>query len=856
MHDSSPGPIDGPALAAPGPSTSTMVAARYHGPGSALTLEEVAIPRPGRTDALVRVAAAGVCHTELQLLAGTLNLGVVPLTLGHEIAGEVVAVGAEARSLREGDRVVAYYYAPCGECGWCRGGRENLCPNTGPQVGFTADGGFAPFVLLPARCLVPLPAGLPLDEASTLGCSVATALHALRAVARVRLGETVVVYGVGAVGYALLQLARLAGARVIAVGRTPAKLQLARELGASHAVDAGAEDVVEAVLAATAGEGADVVFECVAGAETMEQAARMLRRRGRLVFVGYGAEPFVVNPLLLVLREAQVLGAVGNTLEELREAVALAASGQVRSIVSQRLPLADVGVALDALRAGQVIGRAVLLPNGALPADERAPGPDAGSQTGRDRAAVPPAPALARARAQPSRPPAAEAPTEVVTTTGSAGTAGPPAAPSAAGPGDARSSAPCAPGGHTNGQQARSDTDFAPAAGAPPRRERARRGPSASAGSSAVPTGEELEAELLRFIGQGLDAPRDDAAFEALALRLFAYQFAHNTPYRQYCERRGQTPATVTRWQDVPAVPIAAFKEAVLACEPPERAAACFQSSGTTGTKRSQHFHPSLAVYDLSASTNWQAHLLPEGQPMPLLVLSPPREELPHSSLAHYLSLMVERYGAPGSAFLLRQGRLDFDTVAAALRAYEASGEAVVLLGTSFAFVHFFDACAERGVRFHLPSESRIMDTGGFKGQSREISRTELYGLVRDLLGVPRDYCVNMYGLTEHSTQFLDAVLRNRVRGVAAPRYKTVPPWAHTRVLDPETLEEVPAGEIGLLCHHDLANRASVQAVLTEDLGYALGEGFELLGRARGAEARGCSIAIDELLSATQSTEH
>jgi hypothetical protein len=368
-----------------------------------------------------------------------------------------------------------------------------------------------------------------------------------------------------------------------------------------------------------------------------------------------------------------------------------------------------------------------------------------------------------------------------------------------------------------------------------------------------APSAREIEAEVLAFVSRGVDAPRDDAAFEELSLRLFAYQFANNTPYRQYSERKGRTPADVDRWQDVPAVPIAAFKEAVLACEPTETAVACFQSSGTTGTKHSRHYHPSLAIYDLSATSNWQAHVLPEGQPMRLLVLSPPREDLPTSSLAHYLSLMVERYGAPGSGFLLRDGRLDLDAVFAALGESEASGEPVALLGTSFAFVHLFDACAEREARFRLPAGSRVMDTGGFKGRSREISRTEFFGLVRDTLGVPRDYCVNMYGLTEHSTQFLDAALRNRVRGVVAPRYKTVPPWARTRVLDPETLEELPPGEIGLLCHHDLANRASAQIVLTEDLGYALGEGFELLGRAKGAEARGCSIAIDELLSATRS---
>jgi hypothetical protein len=235
---------------------------------------------------------------------------------------------------------------------------------------------------------------------------------------------------------------------------------------------------------------------------------------------------------------------------------------------------------------------------------------------------------------------------------------------------------------------------------------------------------------------------------------------------------------------------------------------------------------------------------------MRLLVLSPPREDVPNSSLAHYLSLMVERYGAPGSGFLLRDGRLDVDAVLAALRASEASGEPVALLGTSFAFVHVFDALTERGLGFALPPGSRVMDTGGFKGRSREVSRTELFGMLRDAFGVPRDHCVNMYGLTEHSTQFLDAALRNHVRSIAAPRYKTVPPWARTRVLDPETLDDVPPGEMGLLCHYDLANRASALAVLTEDIGYALGDGFELVGRAHGAEARGCSIAIDELLSA------
>ncbi len=149
------------------------------------------------------------------------------------------------------------------------------------------------------------------------------------------------------------------------------------------------------------------------------------------------------------------------------------------------------------------------------------------------------------------------------------------------------------------------------------------------------------------------------------------------------------------------------------------------------------------------------------------------------------------------------------------------------------------------------------MDTGGFKGQSREITRQELYGMAREFLGIPREFCVNMYGMTEHSTQFIDSTICDRARGITGPRHKIVPPWARTRVVDCETLEPLPDGEAGLLLHYDLGNRNSVLAVLSEDMGYALGGGFELLGRAKGAEARGCSIAADELLEAIkQRPEH
>src|SRR5579884_2363778 len=191
----------------------TMLAARFHGPGGGLRVEPVEIPRPGPGDALLRVLAAGLCHTDLQFLEGVLSYGVVPLTLGHEIAGEVLELGEGTAGVAPGDRVVVYYYAPCGGCSWCATGQGHLCPNAGPQTGFSADGGFAQYVTVPARQLLPLPPALDPAEAATLACSAASAYHALFPVGGLRMGETAVIYGIGGVGLQAVQLARLAGAR-------------------------------------------------------------------------------------------------------------------------------------------------------------------------------------------------------------------------------------------------------------------------------------------------------------------------------------------------------------------------------------------------------------------------------------------------------------------------------------------------------------------------------------------------------------------------------------------------------------------------------------------------------------------
>ncbi len=776
-----------------------MRAARFYGPGQPLRLENVPVPRPANGEALIRIRAAGVCHTELHMLDGVLNLGVVPLIPGHEVVGDLVEVRGPGQ-LEPGQRVLLSYYAPCGDCALCRSGAENLCPNASRQFGFTADGGYAEFMVAPTRSLLPLPDSLTDPEAVGLACGGATALHAARAIARVQLGETVVVYGVGGVGFYLIQICRLAGARVLAIGRTPEKLERAKELGASACINAREVDPLAAVHDLTGGDGADVVFDLVASAETMQITPRMLARRGRLVFTGYGEDRAQLNPLWLVLREIQIRGAVGNTLSELRETVELAGQGLLKSIIGPLFSLDDTNAALAALRSGQVVGRAVI-------------------QLERENRAV------------PERGPV-EMVAPVITTNGT---------PRATAATDSESPTRTADAPETR-ERGQPRPDATPS---PPRR---------SVEPTPVPWNEAhpFETRLLEFIAAGVDAPRDDASFNELALGLFAYQYARNRPYRLYCDRRRATPETVSHWTDLPAVPIGAFKEEILTTEPIEHAEALFMSSGTTRPEnRSRHYHPTLAVYNASIRTNFAAHVVPDAAALPFLVLNPHPAALPNSSLAYYLGVMLDRYGAEGSDYFVDDNGLDHERLRARLREAISSGQPVCLLGTTFAFVHFLDRLAEDNLRFALPPGSRVFDTGGVKGRSREISREELGQAIAERLGIPCDWQVNMYGLTELSTQFIDLNIRQTVLGLGGRRRKSVPPWARTRVLDPETLVEVPPGTVGVLCHTDLANRGSVCTILTEDLGVAIDDGFEILGRVKGSQARGCSIAMDELLSAT-----
>lgn len=340
-----------------------MKAVRYHGPNRPFRLEEVERREPGPGEVLVRVAASGMCHTELHFRSGLLDLGVAPIAMGHEVVGRIEAVGAGVAPERTGERVIVYYYLGCHECAHCRVGDEHLCPNLRAEYGFVSDGGYAEFVTVAARNAVALPAEIGDVDAAPIGCGVTTAVHASK-IAEPKAGEWVVVYGAGGVGFGLVQLARALGARPIAVGRSAAKLEKALALGAEHAIDAAEGSAAERIREITGGSGADVIFECVGTQETMRESSAALGRRGRLVFVGYSPDSFTVHPMQLVVFEQKVMGSVGATLQDLHEAIDLVARGVVRTVVDRTLSLEEYESGLGALERGELVGRAVLIPGG------------------------------------------------------------------------------------------------------------------------------------------------------------------------------------------------------------------------------------------------------------------------------------------------------------------------------------------------------------------------------------------------------------------------------------------------------------------------------------------------------------
>jgi hypothetical protein len=385
--------------------------------------------------------------------------------------------------------------------------------------------------------------------------------------------------------------------------------------------------------------------------------------------------------------------------------------------------------------------------------------------------------------------------------------------------------------------------------------------------TSVNKTGLQLQERVLSLMACGIERATPDSEFDELARAIFAFQFEANTVYRAYCTQQRFTPETVRHWKEIPAVPTSAFKHFALTCFPIEKAAAEFHTSGTTAEKAGKHYFKTLKLYEAAIRPNFATHLLPEiverasrpfisrhtlinGQDarstlLPMLSLTPSPDEAPHSSLAHMMGVVVKKFGATGSGFYVERGALCVERVTRALREAENAGRPVFMLGTAFAFVQFFDSCAAKDLRFELAASSRAMETGGFKGRTRDVPKKEMYGMFERFLGIPSFRVVNEYGMTELSTQFYDQTLRD---GRQTDK-KIAPPWSRVVVIDPDTGKDQREGERGLIRVHDLANLWSAMCIQTEDLGIATGGGFEILGRAAGAEVRGCSLNAERFVA-------
>ena len=341
---------------------TTMRAAIFTGPNAPLQLGVVPRPEPASGELLVRVAACGLCHSDLHYMDhGVPTFKTPPLVLGHEISGTVVRVGTGVDQARIGTSVLLAPVTSCGECAMCRTGRENVCAKQ-RMLGNTIDGGFAEYVVSPARDAFEIPPDVPAEEACVIADALTTAFHAVTRRARVEAGETVVVVGCGGLGLNVVQVASLIGARVIAVDVDPRKLGLARELGASLAIDAREGDAAKRVRSETSG-GADVAIEAIGNPKTQEQALASLRTGGRLVLLGFAAENMSLPGGRVTYREITVIGTLGCRPVDFPAVLDLVRRGRLvlGPLVTHRHTLDRINEGFDALRRGEGVRHIVAM---------------------------------------------------------------------------------------------------------------------------------------------------------------------------------------------------------------------------------------------------------------------------------------------------------------------------------------------------------------------------------------------------------------------------------------------------------------------------------------------------------------
>lgn len=339
-----------------------MRAARLH-EGRKFLIEEVPVPEPQPGEVRVKVASCGICHTDLHYIDhGVPTAKEPPITLGHEVSGIVEKLGSGVDEKIERTRVLVPAVLPCRECSICASGRGTICERM-RMFGNHIDGGFAEYLIVPAREVVPIPDGIPLEEASIIADALTTPYHAVRNRAKVKPGETIAIFGCGGIGLGLVQCAQAVGAHVIAIDLKEEKLSLAKELGASKTINASLVDKPGKVLRKETGGGVDCAFEAVGKGQTIQQAYDSLRSGGRLCVVGFSPEEVGLALGRLMFRELTVVGSLGCHPEDYPAVVRWVAEGRIKlePMITGRFGLEKIEEGLNRLRNGEGV-RSIVIP--------------------------------------------------------------------------------------------------------------------------------------------------------------------------------------------------------------------------------------------------------------------------------------------------------------------------------------------------------------------------------------------------------------------------------------------------------------------------------------------------------------
>jgi len=354
-----------------------------------------------------------------------------------------------------------------------------------------------------------------------------------------------------------------------------------------------------------------------------------------------------------------------------------------------------------------------------------------------------------------------------------------------------------------------------------------------------------LAAEVAGMIQAGPDG--DPSPFDALALEIFAYQYANNALYREFADSRGVTPESASAWTDIPAFPTGAFKGRLVASFPLQEAVMAQITRGSTSEDPGQIFRDEVGrelvlAANRTMTGHWLFPDLDRGRRCRLLILAPSPQIAPSMGMAIGMEETRKAFGTDDSVFLLGLTGIDIAGLIAALRQAESTGAPVALIGSTSAFVYFFAASKKRGLHFRLPEGSRLCDGGGYRGKFGEMTREGYYEMAEAILGVASHYCVNTLGMAESATNYFDDALRRAVTGsgddqradASRPRQKIPPPWARVSAVSVEDLSPLPHGEVGLLRHFDLANLPTVLGLQTDNVGVTYpGGGFEIMGRVK-----------------------